>query len=284
MGIRGAALATVIAGFITPILLGWLFWTRYNDEQWQTHANFRYDRDLFRRMIRFGFPSGVHLFLDIASFSFFVLLTGRLGAEALSASNIALSVNTLAFMPLIGLGIAASILVGQHQGRRESEQAQRAGWAAFQMGLIYMVIIGAVFVFCPRTLFGLFAGRGESSVVLDDVLPTGRILLIIAAVWGLADAGNLILGSGLKGAGDTRFVMYYSVVLAWAMFAAGQYVIVEVLQRGIIASWLWTALYVFALSAGYFWRFASGRWKKIDVLGREDPASSPSDLKGSGNC
>jgi hypothetical protein len=55
----------------------------------------------------------------VSSFSVFVLMTGHMGALPLAVSNIALSINTLAFMPLVGISIAASTLVGQYQGRRE---------------------------------------------------------------------------------------------------------------------------------------------------------------------
>ena len=130
MGIRGAALATVAAGFIVPVILAVPYFSRPVRKVFRTVANFRPDRILLMRLLRFGMPAGIQLALGVASFEIFVLLTGRLGHDALAASNIALSINLLAFMPLIGLGIAASILVGQYQGARESDLAARAGWAA----------------------------------------------------------------------------------------------------------------------------------------------------------
>jgi hypothetical protein len=44
-----------------------------------------------------------------------------------------------------------------------------------------------------------------------------------------------------------------------------------VLQRGIVAAWLWTAFYIALLATGYILRFRSGAWKSIDVLGRQAP-------------
>ncbi len=272
MGVVGAAVATNIAGVVGVAILAGLYFGREQNHFFQTRATFRYDHALFWRMVRFGLPSGIHLALDLASFTIFVMLTGRISPVALAASNIALSINILSFMPLIGLGIAASTLVGQYQGRGDADTAARAGWAAFHIGLGYMLLMGSSFILFPTAYFGLFADRGAQTVALADVLPTGRVLLVIMAVWGLADAACLIIGNALKGAGDTRFVMYYSMAVSWFLLVPGELLLVEWLQAGILTAWAWMAFDIILLGTGLIWRFKSGAWRKIDVLGRQ-PAS-----------
>lgn len=274
MGIRGAAIGTVAAGFISPLILFLLYFSRREQELFHTRSTFGYDHRLFWRMIRFSLPAGIHLALDLASFSAFVLLTGRMGSAALAASNIALSINTLAFMPLIGFGIATSILVGQYQGRCDSEHAVQSAHAACQVALLYMALTGLCFVSMPEFFIGLFL-RPDAAALADQVLSTGRILLIILTLWGLADAGNLIYGSALKGAGDTRFVMIFSVALAWLMLVPGQLVIIEWLKCGIVAAWWWTGLYVALLGLGFTIRFFRGRWKEINVIGHVHGERAP---------
>ena len=58
-----------------------------------------------------------------------------MGDVALTASNLALSINMIAFLPMIGIGIAASMLVGKYQGQKSSEFAERAGWTALCIAL-----------------------------------------------------------------------------------------------------------------------------------------------------
>ncbi len=274
MGMNGAAWATVISGFVSPAILACIYFSRKVNAEFHTRACFRYDHRLFLRMLRFGLPSGVHLALDIASFSVFVLLTGRMGELSLTASNIALSVNLVAFLPLVGLGIAASILVGQYQGRKQSLYAARAGWSALKIGLVYMTVIGTTFILFPAFYYDLFARQGSGALPTTEVLALGRTLLIIMTIWGFMDAGNMIIGSALKGAGDTRFVMWYSVIMAWLMLVAGQIVLVIYLGYGIVVAWIWTALYIAVLAVGYVWRFASGCWKSITVL-EQQPQLEP---------
>ena len=149
MGIRGAAWATVISGLVPPVLLAARYFGPRMAAACATRRTWRFDAPLFRRLVRFGLPAGGHLFLDLTSFTFFVLLAGSLGPAELAASNLALSVNTLAFMPMLGLGIASSIVVGQYQGRRDSRTAERAGWTTLKMAAGYMAAMGVTYVLFP---------------------------------------------------------------------------------------------------------------------------------------
>lgn len=271
MGIRGAAIATVIAGFVPSIVLGAAYLSRRLDAEFHTRREWRPDRALFAKLIRFGAPAGVQMVLDVASFSIFVLLTGRLGPLSLAASNIALSINTLAFMPLLGISIAASTLVGQYQGRGRSDLAEKAGWTSLKVGLMYMAVIGATYVAFPREYFWLFSERGGGGFTLEELLTVGRPLLILMAMWGLLDAVNIILSGALKGAGDTRFVMWYSVAMAWCLFVPGTWFVIEVLGGGILGAWAFLAAVIAVLSVGFYLRFARGTWRNIVVVDRQMP-------------
>lgn len=271
MGIRGAAIGTVIAGVVPPVILFARYFARSTDTLYQTRSSFGLERALLLRMVRFGLPSGLHLLLDVASFSVFVLMTGRMGALPLAVSNIALSINTLAFMPLVGISMAAATLVGQYQGRRDSATAAKAGWNALRVGLVYMTFMAASYLVLPRLYFTLFATAGGDGFTLDELVGLGRYLLIMMAAWGLLDAVNLVLSGALKGAGDTRFVMWYSTLGAWGLLVPGEWLIIYVWNGGILLAWSWLALYIMILSFGFWWRFRQGAWKSIDVLEHQDP-------------
>lgn len=271
MGIRGAAIGTVVAGFAPLAILFALYFSGKNNAAYQTRAAFGLDRALMARLIRFGLPSGLHLLLDVASFSAFVLMTGRMGALSLAVSNIALSINTLAFMPLMGISIAASTLVGQYQGRRDSETAEKAGWSALRIGLFYMTGMAITYLLLPRLYFTLFAASAGDGFSLDELVGLGRYLLIMMATWGLLDSVNLILSGALKGAGDTRFVMWYSTAGAWGLLVPGEWWIIYVMKGGILLAWGWLTFVIMILSVGFWWRFKKGSWKSIQVLEHQEP-------------
>ena len=228
----------------------------------------RFNRPLFLRMLRFGLPSGVHMVLDVGSFSLFVLLLGRLGETAFLASNIVLSINMIAFMPSIGIGQAASVLVGQCMGRGDTDEAEAAAWKAARVAWIYTLIVVSSFVCFPQEYIHVFT-RGD--VMFSEVFDTARMLLLFAAAWGLMEATNAVLSSALRGAGDTHFVMWFHTAIAWGVFALGEALIVLVFHFNVLAAWGWAIMYFVLLASGWTWRIRSGRWKRIELIERASP-------------
>ncbi len=269
-GIRGAAWATVIAGFIPPLfLLAHYFSPSMRRAAW-TLAELRWDGALLRRLLRFGMPAGFHYLLDTAGFTLFVLILGRMGEAPLAASNIAFSINHLSFMPVVGLGIAASILVGHYQGRGDSVTAEKAAWTTMKAGWIYMGAMAILFLAIPGPLFRLFiAGHNPES--MENILRYARPMMAMCAIWGFLDAVNIIFAGALKGAGDTAFVMLWSVVMCWGVWLVGEWVLIVHLGAGVVAAWIWLTVYIIVLGLGFMVRVRSGRWKTIQVIERPIP-------------
>ncbi len=162
MGIAGAAIATVISWIVITVTFIVLVFTRKNEEEFKVLSAWRPDRELFGRLMHFGLPSGVHMFLDILAVTFFIFMVGRLGTVELAATNIVFALNTVAFLPMIGFSVGVSVLVGQALGRENVPEASYATWSTLHMTLLYMWIIGVVFVLVPTPLLDMFQPRGMS--------------------------------------------------------------------------------------------------------------------------
>ncbi len=266
MGIRGAAIATIIAGLVPPAIMFSLYLGPRLHAVYRTRDNLRFDPALTKRLIRFGLPSGLHLALDIGAFSVFVMFTGRIGPLELAVSNIALSINMVAFLPLIGISIAATTLVGQYQGAGQPDIAARSGWVSTKLGVYYVLAAGLLFILFPRQLYGLFTDRDGGGYTVDELMAAGRWLLVMLAAWGAFDAVNLILSGALKGAGDTRFVMWFHTVAAWGIMVPGVFIIHRIYPDSLLILWAWLIVYIVLLGGGFMWRFAGDRWKSIKVI------------------
>jgi MATE family multidrug resistance protein len=264
MGISGAAYATLISAAVSCLLQWCIFVRTRAVKQYNLRKLLRLDIALIKRILRFGAPSGLHLLMEVGSFSLFIMLTGRLGELSLAASNIAFSINNLAFSPLLGFGLAASTLVAQHKGAGNQNAAERSGYTATKMALIYMVVIGSTFILLPRFYFALFNPK-DAAFSAEELLHTGRLMLIIMTSWGLFDAVAIVLSDALKGAGDTRFVMIFLAISGWLLLIPGA-IFLLYFGYGIIALWLWLAVYILFIAGGTLWRWCSGRWKKIQVI------------------
>jgi MATE family multidrug resistance protein len=276
-GIAGAAVATVISSALgLAILLASYFRKRFREEfaVWEGR---RLDWRLMGPLLRFGTPAALQTLQDVGSFAFFVVLLGRLPEADMAASNIAFSINNVAFMPLLGMGMAATIVVGQYQGARDSATAERAGLTAMKMAWAYMGIVALTFLLFPRPYFSLFTGDSAGMVAMDEVLGKGRWLLVMMSLWGMLDAINLVIGGALKGAGDTRYVLLCTALATWLVWIPGEAVLLLWFGAGLMAAWIWMTVFIFALAAGFWLRFRRSRWKSIEMIPPEPP------IPGAGN-
>lgn len=277
MGIRGAALGTVLSPIATIAILLTSFFSKKTDREYNTRSSFQIRFDLMKRMIRFAFPSGIHFALHIGSFAFFVVMVGRIGPTELAASNIVLSVNLFAFLPMIGLGLATQTLLGQYMGAGDPRSAERSVLSALKIGFIYIALIGSTFVIMPNQYIALFTGDADQLIAREEVFEMVRILMLMLVFRGLADMVDIVLSNALKGAGDTRFVMVFSLATAWTMLGVCVYLIIEVFNASVYVAWAWAILYLIVMAVGYWLRFKSERWKTIDLLGKREtpPAFNP---------
>lgn len=265
MGLRGAAIATCVASVLTSaILFGAMVISPPVRAVGWRHA-FVFRRELMRRLIRFGLPAGVQIFLDVGAFSIFVLMTARLDPVTLTVANVVFSINNLAFSPLMGFGNAAAVLTGQHRGAQHIDYARKSGWSSLKLSWVYMAIIGSVFVIFPETLLSLFVRDGSAAATSPDFLRTGRHLLYVMTIWGFLDSANIVLMSALKGVGDTKFVMLYISLLAWLLWLPGEAIVFH-FNGGILAAWIWMGVYIAIAAFGFSLRWHRARWRHIHVI------------------
>ncbi len=268
MGIRGAALATVISLACGCLTMTILVMSPENTRRFATRSSWRIDLNLMRRLLRFGIPNGLQFGLDIGAFTTFILLIGRLGKVELAATNLTFRVNLLLFLPMIGFGIACSALVGRYLGSNKPDLSERATWSTFHITVTYMVIFAFFYIVTPRWFiapFAAFADPGE----FEEIMPLAISLMRFIAVYSLFDTMQVIFSSSLRGAGDTRFAMYYSVTVLWLCLVLPVFVIIKV-GGSLYHAWVVLTCAILILGTGMFLRFRGGKWREMRVIEDQD--------------
>jgi MATE family, multidrug efflux pump len=281
-GLSGAAWASVLSIFFSALIFIMLFFQKKYRRKYCTLSGFRFDRKLFTRLLKYGLPSGVQFFLDISAFTLFVLLVGRLGKLELTASNIALNINVLAFMPMIGFSIAVGALVGQYLGENRPDVAAKCVRRVFKMTIIYMTVVALSYVLLPDIYLRLY-GSNEDQALMVEVKKMSRYLLIFVAVYSIFDSINLIYCSAIRGAGDTRFVMFVSLIFSILIVVIPSYICCVVYHASIYFAWSFFSFYIIFVSIIYVFRYRGGKWKKMRVIEMPVPefGSSPGALSES---
>lgn len=266
MGIVGAGIATVAAQVFTTIMFVLLVFNRRHNRRFAVLSKVGLERDLFGRLMRYGLPGGVQFFLEIFAFTFFIFMVGRLGTIELAATNIVFSIDSLAFLPMIGFSVGLSTMVGQAIGRGRPGDAEEATTSTLHITLAYMAIVMTLFQVFPRELIAWFQSATEDAAVKAQVMDLGVILLRLVAVYCLFDGLGIIYAGALKGAGDTRYVMLVIAANSLLMMIIPVYLLVEVVQAGVFVVWPMVTIYICTLGGLLWLRYRGGKWKSMRVI------------------
>ena len=262
-GIAGAGAATVAAEWFRVLFYAAIM-LRPKYRRYRLASGWRWNGALMRRLWTFGGPGGLQWLVECASFTLFITLVGGLGKLSQAATMLAFNVNSVAWVPMMGVGLAVSTIVGQQLGANRPDLAARATWTAFLLAMVYMCTMSLFYVAVPDWfLMGHAAGMPhEQFVPLQELIV---VLLRFVAVYCLFDAMNVVFMSAIRGAGDTRFVLCTS--LGTSLVPLGlAWLGMNLLGQGLF--WCWTLITLWVCSAGliYLARFLQGKWRSMRVI------------------
>ncbi len=266
LGIQGAAIATVVSWAVVVLCLGLpVFASRFRRE-FQLMETMRFDWEIMQRLLRYGVPGALQFSLDIFAFTFFILIVGRMGTIPLAASNIVISISSLAFMPALGFSFGMSSLTGQALGRGRPDEARSAAWSGIHILLLYTVPLGALFVFAPESIISIFMKRGDMGGDYDAILVMGIDLLKLVAMYILLDVFYMIFAAVLKGAGDTRFLLSAISGATLCVMVVPLFAGITYFDMGIFTAWGCIVLFIATLSVLISWRYRGGKWERMLVI------------------
>ena len=266
MGIEGAGWATVTGSWAAALFgLALMLRRRYRTE-FNTLTGWRPERELFGRLMKYGGPAGMQVFLDVLVFNAFTQLVGRLGDAALGATTLTVRLNMIAFLPMMGLGQAICILVGQRLGEDRPELAEKSAYTGLRWSFGYMCLVALAYVTIPGVLISPF--KPDTPAELEKFTAMAAIvpgLLLCVAVFSLADAVNLSFAFALRGAGDTKFVTMLTFALAWPLMVIPTAVVVT-LGGSVYWCWVFATIHIIGMSVCFWFRFRGGKWKSMRVI------------------
>jgi MATE family multidrug resistance protein len=264
MGTTGAAWATVGTQTFGAMLYIALI-VRSKERRAHGFHDYQFRGDLFRRLMRLGVPSGLQPSLEILAFALFMFVLGSLGTGPLAATSLAFNLNALVFLPAIGLGYGVSTLVARHLGENRPGVAERTVKSGLVIAEAYMIVCSLAYVGIPRVLLAPY-GWGADPAVFTEVRETAVVLLRFVAFYSIFDMVNVVCAAGLKGAGDTRFPMFATVIISWFFMLFPTWWFCVRGDHGVYVAWAFATLYVVLLGLTMFVRYRLGAWKQLRVI------------------
>lgn len=221
-------------------------------------------------LLRVGIPAGAQIFADVMAWSLFSnWVMSRFGTDAMAANVFTFRYMSVSFMPVVGISVAVTALVGRYIGMRKPQMASQVANLGFLLAAIYMVSCGLVFIIGRYPLMGFFTSN-------PTVLHLGVQIMIVGGVYQLFDAMYMIFIGALRGAGDTFVPAVATLVSCWGITVFGGWAVGGLFPKfGPLGPWLMALTYGILLGIFMVVRFGRGRWRTIHL---DDVASTPGKL------
>ena len=149
------------------------------------------------------------------------------------------------------------------------------------MAFIYMATVAALYVFAPDIFLMPFAAQADAQS-FADIRPIAVVALRYVAVFSLFDTLGIVFSSALKGAGDTRYIMFMILVLSSVALVLPSYVALVMLGADIFVGWSILTAYIIVLGFAFLFRYLGGKWKSMRVIERAVPVSTAAPLRQTG--
>lgn len=209
LGLEGAAIGTLISRFF----MLWFVWEILRRKSkfkpyfvWSKKELFNID--IFKKILNLGLPTALQMLFEVAIFTATVFLAGLLGTNQQAANQIALNLASMTFMIAVGLGVTATIRVGNQKGLHHYKDLRRIAMSVFLLVFIIEAVFAVGFILLKDWLPTFYIDNAEVVLLSSQ-------LLIVAALFQLSDGMQVVILGALRGLQDVKVPTAICFVAYW---------------------------------------------------------------------
>ena len=144
-----------------------------------------------------------------------------------------------------------------------------------------MATAAALYWFVPSVFLSFFSAQADAES-FAEIRPIAIAALRFVAVFSLFDTLNIVFSSALKGAGDTRYIMFMALLVSLVVLVIPSYVAMVLLDADIAVGWGILTVYIIVLGFAFLFRYLGGQWKTMRVIEESGPTSTEAPLEQAG--
>lgn len=260
LGIRGAALATVLGTVVASVMSLWSVKDEDNfvSLTYIIRKRIRPAVDAMKKIVHIGYSVFAEQILMRIGFMSTSIMAAAQGTQAMAAHQIGMNILSLSFAFGDGLQATAVALIGYSLGRNDSELAKEYGRTCRMIGGCISVILAGIYFLGARGLYSLFFEEEEIIAIGIQIM---RVMILIVVL----QVAQVIYMGCLRGAGDTLYTAVASTVSVTLIRTAASYLLCYTVGLGIIG--IWFGIVADQLSRYLFAsiRFKQGKWTQIKI-------------------
>ncbi len=271
-GVAGSGWASTAAQAVGFSLCVAIFLRAPYRRRYKSHLTWRPHWGRLREQLQLGFPTGLLPAADLLGISCFQMMQVRLGTVGGAATQMAMILTSVAYMPGYGIASAGTTLVGQSIGAGDRAWGMHVGTRVILLTALYMGGIGILLAIAGPSILPLFTGVHDADAMAAVAL--AKQLLWLAAIYQIFDGLNMGSALCLRGAADVAVPAALVIPVSWLVFvplahaftfAPGQGWVNFLPQFGwgALGGWAALVIYVMLLGTVLFLRWRSGAWLRI---------------------
>lgn len=257
-GVKGAGIATLMGNVASCLISIYSVSKPFEFLHIKVKSLFKFESDVIKPLLKISSSAALEQSFVRIGFFAYTKIVATLGTAALATHQICMSIINLSYSFGDGLGISAASLVGQNLGRRRPDIAMVYGKAAQRIGVLVSVGLIVLFTAGGRMIMGMFTN-------VEEIIDIGQKILLIVAFTAPGQISNVVFSGSLRGAGDTRFVAYSSLVSIAIVRPLVSYVLIFPLKLGLIGAWIGLFIDQHVRLAFSSYRFKKEKWQKIKL-------------------
>ena len=234
----GAAIGTLVSRVVMVIFLYFVLKKKKKFSIYMVRLKLsELKKSVFKKLFHLGFPTALQMLFEMGLFSASVLLAGTLGAFTQAANQIAIKMASITYMVAVGIGVAATIRVGNQKGLQNYQQLRNIAFSNFLLILVIMFTFSIGFFFLKNLLPAIFTDNAE-------VIHIAASLIIIVGFFQLSDGLQAVILGALRGLQDVKIPSFLTFVAYWIIGFPICFYLGDSNRLGAIGIWigLFTAL------------------------------------------
>ncbi len=134
LGVKGAAYGSIIGSIISLLILLGAYFRKSIVAEYFVKDSFKFDKVILKNMLRYGTPSGIEFFMALFSFTLMISAFHAHNPVTAAGSTIMFNWDHVSFVPLIGLEIGVTSLVGRYVGAGRHDIVEKTVWSGLKLG------------------------------------------------------------------------------------------------------------------------------------------------------
>lgn len=257
LGLGGLGAATSVSRLFGVILL-FRFLSRHDEASGLKISDFHFNYSKAKSILVIGGPAGAEKLIMRTGQMVYNGMIISIGMNAYTAHNIAGTIESYAYIPALGIGLAVTTLVSVSLGEGKIDQAMKVVKTGYILSALIMSLIGIGFFIFAKPLCFQFT---ETAAVAELSAKVIRLIAFFQPFSALVQ----IMSSALQGCGDTAFPMFSTLVGIWGIRTGLGYVFGVLFHMGLIGVWCAYALDLVLRGIVLLWRYRSERWRSIQI-------------------